>query len=189
MTESFQIRPPNFAAIVDKNRHGPALLSSLGPFHPFSVVEVENALDMGAAIIDIRSQTAFGAAFMNGAVNIGDMALGPWPNPMVNVERGSLVDFEAGRLGHTDIGLSPVILNAGRNIGRVAALTGSVVGDFSAGADTGHTVVVYSVKVTGSVRDFILDWRVIMNARSDEGVNVLLGREIQIGYWILRHGD
>jgi glyoxylase-like metal-dependent hydrolase (beta-lactamase superfamily II)/rhodanese-related sulfurtransferase len=71
MTESFQVRPPNFAAIVDKNRRGPQLLSGAAPFTALSVLQMEQALEAGARIVDTRAQTAFGAAFIPGSVNIG----------------------------------------------------------------------------------------------------------------------
>ena len=71
MTESFQIRPPNFAAIVNKNREGPQLLSETAAFTELSVLQVERAAEKGARIVDTRTQTAFGAAFIPGSVNIG----------------------------------------------------------------------------------------------------------------------
>jgi len=74
MTASFQIRPPNFAAIVDKNRLGPKLLSELATFAELSIRQVENAVRQGARIVDTRSQTAFGAAFIPGSMNIGMMS-------------------------------------------------------------------------------------------------------------------
>jgi len=75
-----------------------------------------------------------------GAVNVGESVLGT----MVDVERGALVDFEGARLGHTPVadaptGTSPIELTVRDNVGRVAALRESLVGDIYAGADTGHT--------------------------------------------------
>ena len=74
MTANFQIRPPNFAAIVDKNRLGPKLLSELATFAELSIRQVENAVRQGARIVDTRAQTAFGAAFIPGSMNIGMMS-------------------------------------------------------------------------------------------------------------------
>jgi len=71
MTTNFQVRPPNFAAIVDKNRLGPKLLSELVAFTELSTRQVENAVRQGARIVDTRTQTAFGAAFIPGSLNIG----------------------------------------------------------------------------------------------------------------------
>jgi glyoxylase-like metal-dependent hydrolase (beta-lactamase superfamily II)/rhodanese-related sulfurtransferase len=71
MTTNFQVRPPNFAAIVDKNRLGPKLLSELVAFTELSTRQVENAVQQGARIVDTRAQTAFGAAFIPGSLNIG----------------------------------------------------------------------------------------------------------------------
>jgi glyoxylase-like metal-dependent hydrolase (beta-lactamase superfamily II)/rhodanese-related sulfurtransferase len=71
MTDGFQIRPPNFAAIVDKNRQGPKLLSEAVSLTRLSVPQVEHAVREGAKMVDTRDQAAFGAAFLPGAINIG----------------------------------------------------------------------------------------------------------------------
>ncbi len=71
MTAGFAIRPPNFAAIVNTNQRGPALLNQAAAFEDLSVLQVEQALADGARIVDTRAQTAFGAAFIPGSVNIG----------------------------------------------------------------------------------------------------------------------
>jgi rhodanese-related sulfurtransferase len=71
MTESFQLRPPNFAAIVATNRRGPALLRNAAPFTRLAVPQVERALREGVRLVDVRAQAAFGAAFLPGAINIG----------------------------------------------------------------------------------------------------------------------
>lgn len=71
MTNGFQLRPPNFVAIVEKNRRGPALLRDTTSPRKLSVDEVAQAQSGGATLLDIRSQTAFGAAFVRGSVNIG----------------------------------------------------------------------------------------------------------------------
>ena len=69
-----------------------------------------------------------------GAVNTTGTAI----TASVYVERGSLLDFEADRIGYTDNGRSPVSLAASDNIGRVATYTGNYVGSIQAGANTGH---------------------------------------------------
>jgi rhodanese-related sulfurtransferase len=71
MTGDFQVRPANFAAIVEKNRRGPALLGETPVFRKLTVREASTARNKGAAMVDIRSQTSFGAAFIPGSVNIG----------------------------------------------------------------------------------------------------------------------
>ena len=71
MTENFQIRPPNFAAIVEKNRRGPKRLRDAAAFTELSVLQVERAVAKGARIVDTRTPTAFGAAFIPGSLNIG----------------------------------------------------------------------------------------------------------------------
>jgi glyoxylase-like metal-dependent hydrolase (beta-lactamase superfamily II)/rhodanese-related sulfurtransferase len=71
MTDGFQLRPPNFMAIVDKNQHGPHLLGDAPAFTELSVRQVEQAVANGARIVDTRSQTAFGSAFLPGTINIG----------------------------------------------------------------------------------------------------------------------
>jgi len=71
MTGSFQLRPDNFGVMVDKNRRGPQLLAQAAALCNMSVRQVEQAIDQGARLIDTRSQTAFGAAFIPGAINIG----------------------------------------------------------------------------------------------------------------------
>jgi hydroxyacylglutathione hydrolase len=71
MVDDFQIRPPNFAAIVEKNRQGPKLLSEAPAFTRLAVPQVERAVQGGARLVDTRDQAAFGAAFLPGAINIG----------------------------------------------------------------------------------------------------------------------
>lgn len=71
MTENFQIRPPIFAAIVEKNRRGPSLFNEMTNFSGLSVFQVERAVRQGARIVDTRDQIAFGAAFIPGSINIG----------------------------------------------------------------------------------------------------------------------
>lgn len=71
MTGEFQVRPGNFADMVDKNRRGPALLSEAVPFNLMTVQQVAAALEKGARIVDTRVPSAFGAAYIHGSVNIG----------------------------------------------------------------------------------------------------------------------
>jgi hydroxyacylglutathione hydrolase len=71
MTANFQLRPSNFAAIVDKNRQGPRLLADAPAFTELSVLQVARAVDNGAKIVDTRPPSAFGAAFIPGSINIG----------------------------------------------------------------------------------------------------------------------
>lgn len=71
MTGSFQVRPDNFAVMVNKNRKGPASLAQVPPFNSMSLLEVERALQRGAKLVDARVPSAFGAAFIPGAINIG----------------------------------------------------------------------------------------------------------------------
>lgn len=71
MTANFQLRPPNFAAMVDTNRKGPRLLAETVPIQDLSAMQTEQLLDKGARIVDTRDQAAFGAAFIPGAINIG----------------------------------------------------------------------------------------------------------------------
>lgn len=71
MTGEFQARPDNFAVMVAKNRQGPAKLAEAFPFNLMSVEQVEEKLAEGARIVDTRAPSAFGAAYIDGAVNIG----------------------------------------------------------------------------------------------------------------------
>ena len=71
MTEQFALRPPNFAAIVETNRQGPTLLRETASFTRMAAPQVERAVADGARLVDVRTQTAFGAAFLPGAINIG----------------------------------------------------------------------------------------------------------------------
>jgi len=71
MTTGFQVRPNNFAVMVDKNRRGPAKLAEAAPFNLLTVQQVEEALAQGAKIVDTRVPSAFGAAYITGSVNIG----------------------------------------------------------------------------------------------------------------------
>ncbi|NQT85183.1 hypothetical protein HQ560_00365, partial [bacterium] len=76
-----------------------------------------------------------------GAVNVDAEALGVW----ANVERGSLVTFEAERLGiHIpppgNVGVSPVTLVAMHDIGRVQSHASGLFASAIAGANTGHGI-------------------------------------------------
>lgn len=71
MTKEFQARPDNFAVMVSKNRQGPAPLAKAAPFAAMPIQQVEEARKRGARIVDTRVPSAFGAAFIAGAVNIG----------------------------------------------------------------------------------------------------------------------
>jgi len=71
MTADFQIRPSNFAVMVEKNRQGPKLLRDVASFTRLAVQQAERAAQEGAKLVDIRDQVAFGAAFLPGAINIG----------------------------------------------------------------------------------------------------------------------
>lgn len=71
MTTSFQIRPPNFESIVVKNRRGPELLRYAMHMRKLTIAEIEDAWTRGGALLDIRSPTSFGAAFIPGSVNVG----------------------------------------------------------------------------------------------------------------------
>lgn len=71
MTTGFQVRPDNFGVMVDKNRRGPSPLAEAAPFELMTVEQVAEALANGAKIVDTRVPSAFGAAYINGSVNIG----------------------------------------------------------------------------------------------------------------------
>lgn len=71
MTEGFQVRPDNFADMVEKNRKGPALLRKTAAFTRLAAGQVEKAVRNGAKLVDVRDQVAFGAAFLPGSINIG----------------------------------------------------------------------------------------------------------------------
>lgn len=71
MTEGFQVRPDNFAVMVEKNRKGPALLKEATAFTRLAVPQVEQVVRSGAKLVDVRDQVAFGAAFLPGSINIG----------------------------------------------------------------------------------------------------------------------
>ena len=71
MTTGFQVRPDNFGVMVAKNRQGPKPLAEAAPFNLMTVEQVEAAIAKGAKIVDTRVPSAFGAAYIRGAVNIG----------------------------------------------------------------------------------------------------------------------
>jgi len=71
MTAAFQVRPDNFAVMVEKNRKGPALLKETAAFTRLPADRVEQAVRNGAKLVDVRDQVAFGAAFLPGSINIG----------------------------------------------------------------------------------------------------------------------
>ncbi|MDD2598318.1 MAG: MBL fold metallo-hydrolase [Kiritimatiellae bacterium] len=71
MTTGFQVRPDNFAVMVDKNQRGPLPLAEAAPFGLMTTQQVERALSNGATIVDTRVPSAFGAAYIRGSVNIG----------------------------------------------------------------------------------------------------------------------
>ena len=57
--------------MVAKNRQGPKPLAEAAPFNQMTVEQIEAALAKGAKIVDTRVPSAFGAAYIRGAVNIG----------------------------------------------------------------------------------------------------------------------
>jgi len=72
MTEEFQIRPPGFVTIVEKNRRGPETINQRSPLRELSMRDVERLRkDPDVRLVDIRPATEFGAAFIPGAINIG----------------------------------------------------------------------------------------------------------------------
>jgi len=71
MLAEFQLRPPNFMAMVAKNRTTDTRLTGLAEPRKLAVHQVEQAREHGAVLVDIRPATAFGAAFIPGALNIG----------------------------------------------------------------------------------------------------------------------
>ena len=71
MTGGFQLRPPGFVEIVKKNRSAPDPLGSLPDVRRLSVYEVESLRKNGAALIDVRQATSFGASFIPDSLNIG----------------------------------------------------------------------------------------------------------------------
>lgn len=71
MISDFQLRPSNFMSMVEKNRQGPELISDFPSPKKLSLDQIETALDRDAVIVDIRTQTSFGAAFIKGSLNIG----------------------------------------------------------------------------------------------------------------------
>jgi glyoxylase-like metal-dependent hydrolase (beta-lactamase superfamily II) len=71
MTSGFQVRPANFAVMVEKNRLGPKRLADTPTLTELSGHQLERAVEKGARIVDIRAQTAFGAAFIPGSLNLG----------------------------------------------------------------------------------------------------------------------
>lgn len=99
MTGGFQMRPASFAAIVETNRRGPALLSEAPAFTALATGEVEVAVRNGAKLVDTRTQTAFGAAFLPGAINIGGAPSSVnWLGMVVDSESDIIIvaDSEAG---------------------------------------------------------------------------------------------
>jgi rhodanese-related sulfurtransferase len=56
---------------VAKNRRGPGLLSKASALTRLSVSQVERAVEKGARLVDTRTQTAFGGAFLPAAINVG----------------------------------------------------------------------------------------------------------------------
>ena len=70
MTENFQLRPPGFVKIVEKNRIGPVALDALPPIRRFSIAEVDQLRGQGVILVDVRYATAFGASLIPGSLNI-----------------------------------------------------------------------------------------------------------------------
>jgi glyoxylase-like metal-dependent hydrolase (beta-lactamase superfamily II)/rhodanese-related sulfurtransferase len=88
MLAQFQLRPPNFMAIVDKNRTTSTRLAGVPAPRKLAMHQVDRAQENGAVLVDIRKATAFGAAFIPGALNIGlTPASANWLGMVVNAER------------------------------------------------------------------------------------------------------
>ena len=71
MTSGFQTRPDNFIAIVDKNAEGPKLIRQAEKFRLLTNSQIEREKNTGAVLVDVRNQTSFGSAFIDGSLNIG----------------------------------------------------------------------------------------------------------------------
>jgi hydroxyacylglutathione hydrolase len=92
MTSGFQLRPPGFVEIVNRNRAAPEFLGSLPEVRGLSVYEVESLRQDGAVLVDVRNATSFGASFIPGSVNIGlTPQSATWLGMVVEMDKGILI--------------------------------------------------------------------------------------------------
>jgi len=71
MTEGFRARLDSLAAMAQKNRQRPTLLSEAASCARLSTVQVERTIQDGAKLVDDRDEVTFGAAFLPGSINVG----------------------------------------------------------------------------------------------------------------------
>lgn len=72
MTAEFQVRPPGFISIVEKNRTGPMPIHQRSKLRELTMRDIERIKqNEGIKLIDIRPATEFGAAFIPDSINIG----------------------------------------------------------------------------------------------------------------------
>jgi hydroxyacylglutathione hydrolase len=75
MTGEFEIRPPGFMTIVDRNKSGPELIAKRPPLKELEFTVVEDLRKQpDTRIVDIRNAAEFGGAYIPGSINIGLVA-------------------------------------------------------------------------------------------------------------------
>ncbi|MBN1879195.1 MBL fold metallo-hydrolase [bacterium] len=141
MTGEFEIRPPGFMAIVEKNREGPPVSLGEITLKVLGMREVEACRkDPDVSLVDIRTSAEFGAAYLPGSVNIGLVANSAmWLGMTISADRRLIIitdDYgkavEAARqyrrvgfdriIGTLSTGVDEYV-NAGYDLGHLPQLT------------------------------------------------------------------
>ncbi len=80
-------QPPYFKKMEKSNQHGPLLLDNLPNPTPMNTDEVEEAMQQGAVLLDLRSPEAYAGAFIADSLAI--------PLEMIPAYAGYLLDYES----------------------------------------------------------------------------------------------
>ncbi|MGB3210936.1 MAG: MBL fold metallo-hydrolase, partial [Desulforhopalus sp.] len=80
-------QPPYFKKMEEYNQHGPPLLDNLPNPVPMSPAEVEEAMQQGAVLLDLRSPEAYAGAFITGSLAI--------PLEMIPAYAGYLLEYKS----------------------------------------------------------------------------------------------
>lgn len=102
MTDEFEIRPPGFMSIVDKNKSGPDLIAGRPPLKQLDLSDVETfRKDPDRRLVDIRNSAEFGAAYIPGSINIGLVANSAmWLGMTMDADKEIIIisdDYESAR--------------------------------------------------------------------------------------------
>jgi hydroxyacylglutathione hydrolase len=71
LTAGIPVRPKNFTCIIEQNKQGAHLTTTLRVPQKLKTAELKKAVAEGKTIIDLREATAYGGAHIPGSINVG----------------------------------------------------------------------------------------------------------------------